>query len=249
VNFQKKILSMLLISLAVSGSHSKSYAQYRQIRTSSSKTKLYFAEVRYSFSANQKSQMFHNFMQNVETESSFSDHYEVGFVFHQNTLFKKKFHLYEHLFIMSQIGFGGEFGFDFTLHTNKIIAISPLAQMRVGSISTGLREHTMLHHSFGLGLNITFMPAKNLTLLGKYYPKYDVRYGSLEKKLMTFNGKGWEYGFTILLPRDMIRPFKFFGIDFDFSRIPITFTINSIKDSYTNKLIKMKKLTIGFLLN
>ena len=188
-------------------------------------------------------------MSNVETESSFSDHSEVGFVFHQNKFFGRNIHLYEHLFIMSQIGMGGEIGFDFPVHTNRVISIAPRGQIGLISISTGLREHTMLQYTICIGLNITLMPARNITLIGQYYPKYNIRYGSLEKKLMTFEGVGWEYGFRITFPRNMVRSFRLLFFDMDFSRIPITFTINTIRDSFTDKKIQVRKLTIGFLLN
>ncbi|MBN2416973.1 hypothetical protein JXO52_14105 [bacterium] len=243
-----RIILLLFAGLCIGWSANVS-AQYRDIHTGSGANQLHFAEVRYSFSANMKDRIYHSFINTVETRSSFSDHSEIGFVFHQNRLFGKPVHVFEHLFLMSQIGIGIETGISFSIHTNRFFRLLPNVRYMVSSVSSGLKDYTMLRYSAGIGLDLTFMPGQNVTFSGVYYPAYDIRYGSHDKQLMTFDGSGWEYGFRLFLPRSMVHPFRFLFFDVDLSRMPITFTLSTIRDSYTEKELKIKKLTIGILFN
>ncbi|MCJ7813363.1 hypothetical protein MUP95_08630, partial [bacterium] len=66
--------------------------------------------------------------------------------------------------------------------------------------------------------------------------------------LRTFLGEGWEYGVRFIISNAVIKMFRFLGMEIDFQRIPLEFHFGQIRDQYGGTLLKMRRMSIGYLL-
>jgi len=67
-----------------------------------------------------------------------------------------------------------------------------------------------------------------------------------ENGLRTFDGKGWEAGVRMLVPRTILNSFKLFGLEIDLEKIPIEFRFSRIHDAYTGLDLDVRRIGIGY---
>jgi hypothetical protein len=92
------------------------------------------------------------------------------------------------------------------------------------------------------------MPKGFLSFRGSWIPQYDIRYDQKGGGLRTFKGSGWELGFRVVVANSILRPFRVFGIDVDFEKIPFEVHYSKIQDEFTGTWMKMQRFAVSIML-
>jgi hypothetical protein len=191
---------------------------------------------------------FVQFLEQVTSKAQLESYTDFNLIFSQNHVFGRSVSLQERFSFLSQIGMGGEFTAKFLLHRNLYFALSPVASVSGGWFSTGLKNYSSFTNTVKIGAQLAVMPRGSLILQGAWIPEYRIRYAVAGNVLRTFEGRGWEFGFRLILPKDMMKPIKILGFDIDFRRIPFEFHVSQVRDEYTGVKMKMHRFSVGYQL-
>ena len=204
--------------------------------------------VQFQYTHRPQTNDFKAFLTTVDPVKSLKSFADIGFIFHQNNFFGSPIDVQEKLFILSQFGFGAEISSRFRILRNTYFSLYPQMSFASYWYSTGIKNYSSTLRTFQIGMNFMFMPKGYLTLRASWIPSYKLRYSTKLGELRTFLGSGWEYGFRLIIPRNIIDNFQIFGLDIDFRRIPLEFHVSHIRDKYTKTKMNMQRFSISYLL-
>jgi len=188
------------------------------------------------------------FLKTVNPNSHLRSYSDLRIIFRQSNLGIPTLELEENFIILSQIGLGLDVNTRFRLLRTTYFSLYPLGGAGANWSSTGIQDFsTSLYHTF-VGGAVAFMPRGFLTFRACWIPHYHIRYSHVEDDLRTFQGEGWEAGIQIVISQNILKPFRFLGMEIDFERIPISFSISQIEDSYTGTKLSMRKLGLRYVL-
>ncbi len=172
---------------------------------------------------------------------SFSD---ISLVFRQGRALKFE----ERFLLLSQAGVGCEVLSKLRLIRNLYFSLYPYVGALFSSFSRGLENYTSVSYSMYVGGDLVIMPRGYVTFKGSWIPTYNIRYSETDGGLRTFQGRGWEVGVRVIIPRTILNNFKFLGMEFDFQRMPLEIYFGDIRDQYSGTLMKMRRVSIEYLL-
>jgi hypothetical protein len=205
-------------------------------------------EVQYQYTHRLSTEEYKIFLSQVSPTASMGSFSDFSLIFRQQELWSSYVDFEERIFILSQFGMGVELSGRFRMLKNIYFAMHPRISVSSSWYSTGLSKYTSMLTSVSVGCDWSFLPSGHVTLQTNWIPMYRIRYAELEGDLRTFQGEGWEMGIRLIIPHKILKPFRFLGFEFDFERIPIEFSAAFIEDEYTGTLMKIRRLSIGYLL-
>ncbi len=188
------------------------------------------------------------FLKNVNPNMHMRSYSELNFVFRQEKLLIPFIEMEEKISLLSQVGIGGEISSHIRMLQNLYFSLCPYASIATGWYSTGLRDYANTFIAAHLGCDMFMMPRGYISLHVSWLPTYHVRYIEKGEYLRTFLGEGWEYGVRFIISNAVIKMFRFLGMEIDFQRIPLEFHFSQIRDQYSGTLLRMRRMSIGYLL-
>ncbi len=209
---------------------------------------LYYPyEIKYQYHNRLDTKEYTQFLRNVSPRGHMQSYSDLGFVFYQkNRRIPVDFE--ETFFISSQIGLGFKLVSRLCVWRNVYFALFPSASFAASWFSTGFETYTSNLMDVRVGMELSFMPAGNLTLRAQYIPAYLIHYAQADGGLRTFQGLGWAFGIRWIVPYSILPPFRIFGLEIDFKKIPLEFDWSRIEDKYTGVQMDMRRISVSYLL-
>ena len=208
----------------------------------------YFYGIQLQYHYRGKTPGFRQFLEGISPKTGFESFYEVGFIFSQDKLILPFLDLQEKLFILSQIGIGWEIKSRILLHKNLYFAVYPKGSYSSSWFSTGIKDFSSTLKTSRFGCDIDIMPKGFMVLKGNWIADYNIRYLENNGNLRTFIAKGWEFGIRLVISHTIVKPFHFWGIEFDLERFPFEIYFGQVKDEYTHTKLRMNRFNITFLM-
>jgi hypothetical protein len=190
---------------------------------------------------------YRSFIGTLYPKSHMQSYSDVSLGFHQTWGETGAFELHERLLLLSQIGLGAEITPRIRLFRNPFIALMPWGRVKQCWYSTGLQNDTGTLMEAALGCDFSTMPGGNIVLFGAWIPMHRVRYGLRNDGPHTLEGRGFEAGILLTMPKSILANVKFLGMDIDFQRIPVGIVFGRIKDDHTGIHMDYRRFTIEYL--
>ena len=171
---------------------------------------------------------------------------EAGFSFKQSNVVWPRFQMQETFKLFSHGGFGIETTPKWQMHENDYFSLLPYGTVAVGWYATGLKSYSSRMVRCSIGCEMMVLPRGYLSFFSEWVPIGQIRYLEKENGLRTFDGKGWEAGVRMLVPRTILNSFKLFGLEIDLEKIPIEFRFSRIHDAYTGLDLDVRRIGIGY---
>jgi hypothetical protein len=195
-----------------------------------------------------KTSDYRRLLEGVDPRAHLLSYGEISFVFRQVGIVNPRLRLEESVRFFSLAGFGLGAALQYRLAGNGYISLSPFLDGSVGWTGTGLNSHSSNQTRYALGCEILFLPRGYLSLFAEWLPLNRIRYLQDADRLRTFDGKGWEAGLRVVLPRSMLSPIRVLGMEIDWEKIPFEFRFSRIRDRYTGLHLDSRQMGIGLLL-
>ena len=204
--------------------------------------------IQFQYTHRIQSQEYKDFLNQISPTTSLRSFSDIGLGFHQEKFLVSFIELQEKLFILSQIGIGYEISARLKMIKSLYFGIYPQCSIASSWFSTGLKDYSSKQSSVCIGGDLIVMPYGSLTIRGSWIPVYHIRYALKSGELRTFLGNGWELGVRVLIPHKIINPFRIFHLEIDFQKIPLEFHLSQIRDEYTGTLMKIRRMSVCFLI-
>lgn len=190
---------------------------------------------------------FKAFMESVYPKTHLQGHSDFCLIFRQPFIGNYNIDLEEQALINSNIGIGGEFSARIHLYENVFFALQPLGTINACWFATGLEKYTSIQYQAYTGVDFIVNPKGYLSADIEWIPVYRLHYALKDDGFRTFEGSGWEWGLKVIVPRNILNPFKLFGIEIDMERMPFEYKYSRITDSYTDVVMHTQEICISFL--
>ncbi|MFO7890262.1 MAG: hypothetical protein R6V04_07965 [bacterium] len=208
----------------------------------------YIHALEIQFLHHSKTSEFQNFLQNVESKYSFQDFKSLGIVFQQRNLFFSSLDFLEKIYLLSQTGMGLSLTSRMILDKNVYFCLYPAVDISTMWFSTGINRFASNFFSFSFGFDLELMPRRYMAFSVRWLPEYQIRYANKNKELEIFNGEGWQISAEFVISNNIIRKFNFLGMKIDLEKLPIGFTYNRIRDTYSNHVIETRMIYFIYLI-
>ncbi|MBN2103097.1 hypothetical protein JW835_03555 [bacterium] len=174
-------------------------------------------------------------------------HSDLCLIFRQPFIGNYNLDLEEHFLFNSNVGLGGGLMIRWRLYENLYFALHPAGRLGVCWYATGLERFSSLRYETFTGCDFIINPKGYVSSNIRWVPVYRFHYTLKDDGFRVFEGRGWEWGIKIVIPRTIMTPFKMLGIEMDFERMPIEYTYSRIKDDYTGVTMPTQEIGISFL--
>lgn len=208
----------------------------------------YLYAIRFRYSHRLHTPEYIEFLENLQPSTNLRSYSDMGFVLRQSGSWLTFMEAQEKFYILSHIGVGFELSSRFRLLKNLYFSLYPQGSVESCWFATGLEDYSSTMYSVRVGCDWVIMPSGYLSLRSSWVPAYRVRYLEQGRELRTFMGEGWELGIRIIISRNILSSFRFLGMEIDFRRIPLEFYFSQIRDQYSGTLMKMRGVSIAYLL-
>jgi len=186
------------------------------------------------------------FLREIYPNTHLRSYSDIGLIFKQESFPIKKMALEELFSLQSNIGVGIQLTAVYDLYENKYIALQPECSGSVSWFSFGLAQYNSSAFHFSTGFELAIMPKKYIILEGHFIPASHIHYQTNKKELLTFKGYGWDFGIQIIIPQSIIPSFDFLGLHIETQRLPFSFNIQHIRDSYTKTDMEVRCFTLSY---
>ena len=212
------------------------------------KEESYNYEIRYQYTHRLHTLEYKTFINNLSQNTNMRSYSDMSLIFRQQGVWSSLLDFYERFFILSNVGMGFEVSSRYKLLKNYYFSLYPRFGITSSWYSSGLQHYTSNLYSVSIGCDFVIMPGANITLRTCLIPTHKIRYAEKGGELRTYQGNGWEIGVRVIIPNKILKTLHIFGREVDFERIPIEFNMRYIEDEYTGTLMKVRQLSIGYLL-
>jgi hypothetical protein len=195
-----------------------------------------------------KTSEYRRLLEGVDPRAHLMSYGDIAFVFRQNGAASPRLRLEESVRFFSLAGFGLGAAAQYRAAGNSYVSLSPFLDGSVGWTGTGLKSHSSNQTRFALGCEMMFLPRGYVSFFGGWLPMHRIRYLVNQEGLRTFEGRGWEAGIRIIMPRSLLNPVRFLGMEIDWEKVPIEFRFSRVRDRYTGMHLDSRQMGIGLLL-
>lgn len=203
--------------------------------------------VRFRYNHRIKTVSYGQLLRSIDPRTHLLSFTEIGFSFKQNRVYDSALQMQETLTVYSLTGIGFELSSKIRLVENMYFSLNPYIRAGIGWMATGLNSYTSKSIDCSLGCELVVLPRGYLTVFSEWIPLSRIHYIQKGSGLRTFDGRGWDSGFRMILPRNVLNGFSLFGSKINLERIPIEFHFSSLRDEFTGYRIDIRKIGFIFL--
>ena len=190
---------------------------------------------------------FNRLAENAYPRIHLQGHTDFCLVFRQPFIKRLNMDIEEQVLLNSQVGLGGQLNLRWRLYENVFFAFHPVACSQICWYGPGLQRFASLRSQAHVGLDFIINPKGYVSSTFRWVPAYRFHYAIKDDGIRTFEGKGWEWGLRLIIPRNIVVPFTLAGLPVDFERMPIEFTTSRIKDNFTGVTMPVQTIGISYL--
>ncbi len=202
--------------------------------------------VRFAYNHHVETAEYRSLVKHADPRTHLLSYSEVGFSFKQSSVIWPRLQMQETVKLYSHTGFGIETTPKWQIHKNDYFSLLPYGTVAAGWYATGLKSYSSRMVQCSIGCEIMVLPRGYLSFFSEWVPIGQIRYLEKENGLRTFDGKGWEAGVRMLIPRTVLNNFKFLGLEIDLERFPIEFRFSRMHDAYTGLDLDVRRIGIGY---